>query len=205
MVSVIKVNASTGQASDDDAIIICSYIGAKMKKPAGFSHRLQPGGRDGQQSSLLPGDDVGDRDYKSQDHHQKALGERAGPSWGRLRPGLAADSDRPQAICHSQCPAGRSVGFDPPSALVRCRSGATSPLRSGEDGVGHRGCRIDRSGVARRRDKPFVHTLLRKCRSRRDFPTGFNLEEEMPNNHLYFLAMMLVIVIIKVKIIIKKR
>jgi hypothetical protein len=47
--------------------------------------------------------------------------------------------------------------------------------------------------------------LLPKCRSRRDFPTGFNLEEEMANNHLYFLAMMLVIVIIKVKIIIKKR
>jgi hypothetical protein len=47
--------------------------------------------------------------------------------------------------------------------------------------------------------------LLRKRRSRRDFPTGFNLEEEMAYNHLYFLAVMLVIVIIKVKIIIGKR
>ena len=40
-------------------------------------------------------------------------------------------------------------------------------------------------------------------------PTGFsrrlNLEEEMPTKHLNFLALMLVIVIIKVKIIIKKR
>jgi hypothetical protein len=38
-------------------------------------------------------------------------------------------------------------------------------------------------------------------------PTGFsrrlNLEEEMPTKHLNFLALMLVIVIIKVKIIIK--
>ncbi|MEA2791386.1 MAG: hypothetical protein QOG73_3792 [Acetobacteraceae bacterium] len=38
-----------------------------------------------------------------------------------------------------------------------------------------------------------------------EFPAGFNLEEEMNTTHLYFLAMMLVIVIIKVKIIIRKR
>jgi hypothetical protein len=36
-------------------------------------------------------------------------------------------------------------------------------------------------------------------------PTGFHLEEEMTETHLNFLARMLVIVIIKVKIIIKKR
>jgi hypothetical protein len=37
------------------------------------------------------------------------------------------------------------------------------------------------------------------------FPAGFHLEEEMASKHLNFLALTLVIVIIKVKIIIKKR
>jgi hypothetical protein len=53
--------------------------------------------------------------------------------------------------------------------------------------------------------KPFIHTLPPKWKSRRDFPTGFYLEEEMEMKHLNFLALMLVIVIIKVKIIIRKR
>jgi hypothetical protein len=47
--------------------------------------------------------------------------------------------------------------------------------------------------------------LPSQWKSRRDFPAGFHLEEEMPNTHLNFLALTLVIVIIKVKIIIKKR
>jgi hypothetical protein len=37
------------------------------------------------------------------------------------------------------------------------------------------------------------------------FPHRLNLEEEMATKHLNFLALMIVIVIIKVKIIIKKR
>jgi hypothetical protein len=50
-----------------------------------------------------------------------------------------------------------------------------------------------------------IHISPPKWKSRRDFPTGFNLEEEMARKHLNFLALMLVIVIIKVKIINKKR
>jgi hypothetical protein len=60
----------------------------------------------------------------------------------------------------------------------------------------------ERNGQAR---KPFVHTLPPKWKSRRDLPAGFHLEEEMPQNHLNFLALTLVIVIIKVKIIIRRR
>jgi hypothetical protein len=80
-----------------------------MKKPAGFPHRLQPGGRDASYSSLLPGDDVGDRDHKSQDHHQEALGERAGPFEGPAHPGSAPNGDLPQSIRHRQCPGCASV------------------------------------------------------------------------------------------------
>jgi hypothetical protein len=47
--------------------------------------------------------------------------------------------------------------------------------------------------------------LLPECKSRRDIPTGFHLEEEMPNTHLNFLPLTIVILIIKVKIIIRKR
>jgi hypothetical protein len=46
--------------------------------------------------------------------------------------------------------------------------------------------------------------LLSKRKAGGNVPTGFHLEEEM-REHLNFLALMLVIVIIKVKIIIKKR
>ncbi len=49
-----------------------------------------------------------------------------------------------------------------------------------------------------------IHTFRQTWKSRRDGPAGFNLEEEM-QHHLNFLAIMLVIVIIKVKIIIRKR
>jgi hypothetical protein len=38
-----------------------------------------------------------------------------------------------------------------------------------------------------------------------EYPAGLTLEEKMPREHLVFLALMMVIVIIKVKIIIKKR
>ncbi|MDR3530856.1 MAG: hypothetical protein P4L90_09920 [Rhodopila sp.] len=61
------------------------------------------------------------------------------------------------------------------------------------------------TGRTVRRHQPFIHTLPPKWKSRRDRPTGFHLEEEMTREHLNFLAPMLVIVIIKVKIIIKKR
>jgi hypothetical protein len=56
-----------------------------------------------------------------------------------------------------------------------------------------------------RRHKRFVHLSWTKWKSRRDWPAGFHLEEGMPRTHLNFLALMLVIVIIKVKIIIRKR
>jgi hypothetical protein len=53
--------------------------------------------------------------------------------------------------------------------------------------------------------KQFVHLSPSKWKSRRDWLAGFHLEEEMRTTHLNFLALMLVIVIIKVKIIIRKR
>jgi hypothetical protein len=56
-----------------------------------------------------------------------------------------------------------------------------------------------------RRDKRFVHLWWTKWKSRREWPAGFHLEEEMEMKHPNFLALMLVIVIIKVKIIIRKR
>jgi len=46
--------------------------------------------------------------------------------------------------------------------------------------------------------------LSSKCKNRRDFPTGFHLEEEMEMKHHNFLTLMVVIVIIEVKIIIRK-
>jgi hypothetical protein len=56
-----------------------------------------------------------------------------------------------------------------------------------------------------RRHKRFVHDCPSKWKSRRDFPAGFNLEEEMATKHLNFQVLIVVILIIRVKIIIKKR
>jgi hypothetical protein len=63
----------------------------------------------------------------------------------------------------------------------------------------------NRSGGSPPRHKPFVHTLPPEWKSRRGFPTGFNLEEEMATKHLNFLPLSMVILTIKVKIIIRKR
>jgi hypothetical protein len=56
-----------------------------------------------------------------------------------------------------------------------------------------------------RRHKRFVHNCPSKWKSRQDFSHRLNLEEEMEMKHLNFLALTLVILIIKVKVIIKKR
>jgi hypothetical protein len=73
----------------------------------------------------------------------------------------------------------------------------------------------DRAGVQRRGIRHQLlngdavnHSFILCCQKGKadgNVPAGFNLEEEMTEPHLHFLAVMVVIVIIKVKIIIKKR
>ncbi len=65
-------------ASVNDLLILCG----QYEKTGGISPpALTPGGRHAT-NLRLPGADGGDRDHKSQDNHQKTLGERVGPEAG---------------------------------------------------------------------------------------------------------------------------
>ena len=65
-------------ASVNDLLILCG----QYEKIGGISPpALTPGGRHAT-NLRLPGADGGDRDHKSQDNHQKTLGERVGPEAG---------------------------------------------------------------------------------------------------------------------------
>ena len=62
----------------NDLLIHCG----QYEKAGGISPpALTPGGRHAT-NLRLPGADGGDRDHKSQDNHQKTLGERVGPEAG---------------------------------------------------------------------------------------------------------------------------